>query len=240
MTAAMRGAKRRWMVSAAGAALLTALCLLLIRVPAEPRPNAPDERPRPPILVNPGSQDELAMNDLTPLFLPTRYNAGPAAMAAPRPGRGLLDRDAVRLKFNEDDPALPMPPAARVPATAADVLADTPGPLAFGMGRTDFAVRAAAPHEAYVDVFAIDTGERVFAHTLAIDAHPPAAGHGNTGWTPLVFSAAVDPAGLVGPLTLVTSSGVEEVDNYFRNYLARTFRLGDRLSPGFYRVVVGP
>jgi hypothetical protein len=54
------------------------------------------------------------------------------------------------------------------------------------------------------------------------------------------FVAAVDPAGLVGPLVPTVRSGVEEVDNFFQNYLARTLRVGERLAPGFYRICVGP
>jgi hypothetical protein len=59
-------------------------------------------------------------------------------------------------------------------------------------------------------------------------------------WAPLEFLATVEAAGLVAPLTLTGRSGVDEVDAFFRNYLVRTFRLGERLPPGFYRITVSP
>jgi hypothetical protein len=54
------------------------------------------------------------------------------------------------------------------------------------------------------------------------------------------FMAAVDASGLVGPLVLTVHSDVAEVDAYFGRYLAETFRIGQRLEPGFYRICVGP
>ena len=47
-------------------------------------------------------------------------------------------------------------------------------------------------------------------------------------------------AGLAGPLVVTESSRVEEVDAHFRRQLRQVFRLGERLAPGVYRVVVGP
>jgi len=44
----------------------------------------------------------------------------------------------------------------------------------------------------------------------------------------------------VGDLVLTSSSDSEEVDSFFRSYLVKTFRLGERLNPGRYRILVGP
>jgi hypothetical protein len=54
------------------------------------------------------------------------------------------------------------------------------------------------------------------------------------------FMAAVDPAGLVGPLVLTVHSNVAEVDAYFARFLSEELRVGQRLEPGFYRICVGP
>jgi hypothetical protein len=70
----------------------------------------------------------------------------------------------------------------------------------------------------------------------AITGAPPGKG----GWAPVEFVARVDAAGLVGPLVVTERSGLEEVDVFFANYLARTLRVGERLAPGFYRICVGP
>jgi hypothetical protein len=52
--------------------------------------------------------------------------------------------------------------------------------------------------------------------------------------------AAVDAAGLVAPAAITRRSGFEDVDSYFQNFLVQTLRVGERLSPGFYRISVGP
>ena len=54
------------------------------------------------------------------------------------------------------------------------------------------------------------------------------------------FIAAVDTAGLVGPLVPTVRSTDADVDDYFGRYLAETLRVGQRLAPGFYRISVGP
>lgn len=54
------------------------------------------------------------------------------------------------------------------------------------------------------------------------------------------FLAVVSSAGLIADPVLVNGSGWEEVDNFFRSYLVKSFRLGERLNPGRYRVLVGP
>jgi hypothetical protein len=58
------------------------------------------------------------------------------------------------------------------------------------------------------------------------------------------FLILVSNAGIVGEPVLMTGSRWEEVDEevdaFFRSYLVKTFRLGERLSPGRYRVLVGP
>jgi hypothetical protein len=76
----------------------------------------------------------------------------------------------------------------------------------------------------------------VLAETLPAEVAPPTT----KAWQPMEFLAAVDPAGLVGPLVITEDSRVEEVNTYFRKYLAQTYRIGERLPPGFYRIIVGP
>jgi hypothetical protein len=238
MAPSASGSKSRWLISAAAAALGLALLLALFRVPtAAP---SPSRRSGPPIILKPGRTDELALRDLTPLFLPTPYNAAPSELTQPQPGSSYFDRDAVKLKFSDADPGLQLPAPFHAPAAPIDALAHSPGPLAAGIGRTNAAITPLPTRGAYVEVFAAATGESVLAQALGVNARPTEAGHEVQGWKPMEFIASVDPVGLVGPVWVTSSSGVEDVDNFFRNYLARTFRLGDRLTPGFYRIVVGP
>lgn len=236
--AATAGTKRRWAIATAGAAAGVLALVALFRPPTiAPLPVM--NPGKPPVTLNPGRPDELAMQDLSPLFLPTPYNTAPETVEAREPGASFSDPQP-KWKFSEENPALPMPAPVRVPERPADVVAESAGPLAFGIGRTNRAVAPAPAHGAYVEVFADESGGRVLAQTLPPSARPGGEARETTGWHPLEFVAAVDAMGVVGPVTLTASSGAEEVDDFFRTYLVRTFRMGDRLSPGFYRVVIGP
>jgi hypothetical protein len=59
-------------------------------------------------------------------------------------------------------------------------------------------------------------------------------------FAPLEFIVVVSSTGLVGDPVLAAGSGWEDVDAFFRAYLVKTFRVGQRLVPGSYRVVIGP
>ena len=59
-------------------------------------------------------------------------------------------------------------------------------------------------------------------------------------WQPMEFIAAVDPAGLVGPLVPTARSGVDEVDAYFGRYLADTPEGGPEACAGLLPHRRGP
>jgi len=63
---------------------------------------------------------------------------------------------------------------------------------------------------------------------------------GQLEWQPAEFLVCVTAEGLLGRPVETVSSDVEDVDAFFRDYLTNTLRLGERLPPGMYRVVVGP
>jgi hypothetical protein len=225
-----------------GAAVVTAGFLVLVRAPKPTMIAQLGPRTgKPPIALSPGHLDELAMRDLAPLFLPTRHNAAPTPLVPHEPGAAYFEKDpGVHTLFDPDNPGLHMPPPVSPPQTPVEALTNVPPPLAQGLGRTDLAVTPLPANGGHLDVFSSATHASLLGVTLGADALAPLAGRETLGWKPLEFLAVVDATGLVGPLTLTSTSGVEEVDNHFRNYLAATFRIGDRLPPGFYRIVVGP
>jgi hypothetical protein len=83
----------------------------------------------------------------------------------------------------------------------------------------------------------VGTGRLVRVPNLAGDVALPA---GQTEWQPAEFLVCVTAEGLLGRPVETVSSDVEDVDVFFRDYIEKTLRLGERLSPGMYRVVVGP
>ncbi len=235
------GAKRRWLISAAVAVLAMVIVLPLFRAPRISSFTTPAKKPVPPIRLIPGRPDELDLRDLAPLFLPTKYNARPTELHAREPGSSYFYRDEVHLVFADVNPALKIRSSVAVPKSPIETLADTPDPLALGIGRTNADIEPMPANGSHLDVYSGEGARSVLSVVLPVDAEPTSlAKSANLDWHPLELEAAVDATGLVGPLLITSSSGVEDVDSHYRNYLVRVFRIGDRLPPGFYRIVIGP
>jgi hypothetical protein len=212
--------------------------------------------------------DEATLLDPTPLFQPTRWNTARKNVIPPEPGGtfqsyrvppklGFADTELKLGRVEPADPqvkgstalrtSLELPPPVTVPEKPADTLASMmPGALALGFGRTDRPVMMLPVYGAVVDIVAMGTGRpglppEAMAHVqaLAAGAKPPKPPSGRE-WDALEFLAVVNAAGLASPLTITKRSGVEEVDSYFQNFLVKTLRVGERLTPGFYRISVGP
>ncbi|MFZ9747538.1 MAG: hypothetical protein ACO3G4_12995 [Opitutaceae bacterium] len=240
---------RRWLPAAIAGVVVVAAGLLLIRgldpVPAR----GPAVAPAPVRLARSAEadgflRDEASIRDLRPLFLPTPVNA-----RAPEPrreaGRSLLDEDPVRLTYGEGEAGLlpQLPPVATLGGRAVEraearltLEPDGTAVAPVGFGRAEPRVVPEAARGGLLEVIAAGTGERVLAMELPEALAPPAG----KPWEPLELVAIVDVAGLAGPLVVTESSRVEEVDVHFRRQLRQVFRLGERLAPGVYRVVVGP
>lgn len=242
----MKGTATRshWGWGTAGAVVVVAALPVLFRAPHAAAPAAPPREIKVRLDSNPALRDEAAIFDPTPLFLPTKLNAAPRPLDLPPPGAAFPDYQP-RLGFAEmelklDALALPAPigvPPRPQTAPGAVLALPAPGALGLGFGRTDAAVTELKPRGGFVEITAAGDGRRLLSQPLPEAVRPPG---GDKPWQPLEFVAAVDAAGLVGPPVPTVRSGVEEVDTYFQNYLARTLRVGERLPPGFYRICVGP
>ena len=253
MHATSAGDRVRWVVAAGSAVVVLGALLALFRFPAIPTVTSP--RPSS-ILAAPQVQiaksatgdavltEELALRDMRPLFLPTERNV---TVREPRrePGRTFLADDTLKLSFGDADLDVDagLPPVATIngkraqEAASLDAVGRDAGDAALhGFGRAAATVEAVRPRGAAIDVVAVASGHEVLSAQLAVEARPP----GNKPWEPLELLAAVDAAGLIAPLVVTSSSRVDEVDAYFRNFLARGYRIGDRLPPGFYRITVSP
>lgn len=238
---------RRWAASFAATVVLVAMVFVLLRVPRVPTivetHGTAEKVPSAAVEVAPlgGSdrtlEEATVMHDQTPLFLPTERNVALKPLAPIEAGGSLLARDLDKLSFGPRELTLTIPTPTAIPANPIDAVltGGAPAPL-HGFGRVDTPVLPLPARGAWVEVFSMRDNARVLAHALPITARPPV----EKAWRPMEFAAAVEPAGLVGSLTLTERSDVEEVERYFRIYLAQTFRIGERLPPGFYRIVVGP
>ena len=226
--------RRRWVVAIGTGLVVTVLLGALARVPPAPAARPPAARPTI-VLAPPDAlrREETSLRDPAPLFLPTPWNSRPAA---PQPDPGVAFKSyPPEPRFSPESLAIRLP--SKVPASPAEALvADPPGNALLGLGRTDAPVPVLAARGAYVEIAVAGTGNPVFSGILE-GAHPP---DGGAFWLPLEFIAAVDAEGLVGPLALAKPSNLDDINRYFADYLSGTFRVGERLAPGFYRIWVGP
>lgn len=230
------GYGRLWLGMLLAGVIVLSWVAFHIRLPdRNPRiADAPSARPSVG-LVDPVVIRGTMLRDPTPLFLPTEFNSSRKDYVPKEPG-GTFAGFQARLTFREAALELHLPPPVALPGSPADALVgDPPGAPFMGFGRTDISVEHVVPRGAYVEIMEAGTGRSVLSRPVA-DAHPPEA----VPWKPMEFMAAVDASGLVGPLVLTVHSDVAEVDAYFGRYLAETFRIGQRLEPGFYRICVGP
>ncbi len=228
---------------------MVSLLLLLFRVPPPTTLQPPE--PAAGLAVadvrdsNAALREATRIHDLAPLFLPTELNAKLKDVPRPEPGRGVFDVEPTRLSFPESGLRL----GAALPAVVAlngtpmgtatpldALLADGADSSLAGFGREKREVVPLPPRGGFLEVVAAGNGERVLAEVLPVEAAPAT----QKLWQPPQFLALVDPAGLVGPLRLTEGSRVEEVDRHFQDYLMHTYRLGERLGPGFYRITIGP
>lgn len=239
-----------WVLSAAGGfAALAGFVWLLTAPPPKPAAAGSSTAPVAVEMARPGGgdgvlQDEAVLRDPRPLFLPTRLNA---SLPEPRreAGKALFELDRVANDPGESETAIvrDLPPVATLngksasAAVAADALSTSQGEVGVtGIGRGARAIEPLAARGGFVQVVSTSTGATVFAESLALSLSPA----GVKAWEPLELLALVDAGGLAVPLVLLNSSTVDEVDAHFRRILSDVFRIGDRLPPGFFRLVVGP
>ena len=238
MTAA--AGRNRWLTAAVGAVVVLAGVALLFRSPTDLRlgPGTPPAQPIAAVKLVNLKRNEAALTDPTPLFLPTQWNAGQNALPANarrEPGSAFQGFPA-KLQFAETELSLNFPAQVAVPGRTVDALGTgNQAQMFLGLETANGKVTQLYVRKAFVEILAADNGERIMAQPL-VDANPP----GGSGWQPMEFLVAVDAMGLVGPPILTESSRVGSVDGYFKNYLAKTLRVGERLPPGFYRISIGP
>lgn len=179
-------------------------------------------------------QERAELLDPTPMFLPTERNAGQTGLPGrlvPRPGQVFADF-APRLSVGEANLPNYGADSAEVPEGLTDVMAKSNEAPFAGLGEGTVRPQQVAQRTAFVEIKNMK-GNNLLTQAVTTPLPRP-------DFAPLEFLATVSAAGLVGDPQLVASSGAEDVDVFFRDHLAKALRIGERLGPGVYRIVVGP
>lgn len=236
--------KRRVWVGLAFAALVTAGWVVWTR--STPPAAAPVATVAPrPFLRLTGSQggttdqilrERADLLDPTPLFFPTSWNYGqqelPLRLRRP-PEQVFGSFDS---KFTVDDQNLKTygRESARAPEKLADVLAQgNEAPFA-GLGHIDVAREPLPERVGFLEVRSF-AGDKILVQQALTGLSLP-----RLDFAPLEFVIAVGSSGVIGNPILASGSGWEDVDAFFLAYVVKIFRVGERLGPGSYRVLVGP
>ena len=181
-------------------------------------------------------QERAEYFDPTPLFFPTEHNFGqnqPPESARREPGQ-VFESFEPKLNYSEKIMLTYGQETVAIPERLAEVVAQgNEAPFA-GYGRSDVPRTPLAARSAFMEINALQGGKTIVAQALQQLQVPRA------DFVPMEFLVLVGSAGLIGDPVLVAGSGWEDVDGFFRDYLVRSFRLGERVSPGRYRVVIGP
>jgi hypothetical protein len=225
-----------------GAIAVVLVFLMLFRAPVEP----PEKRGsavikgRAPVAAAPQvgfrrvAPEEAALVDPTPLFLPTSWNTAQKEVALPKVGGAFADYPA-RFTYDEMESRSLAPKKDSAVDVSGALALNSPGVALLGIGRSSVDLPTQSRRSAFYEVTSAAGGRVVLAEALA-SAKPPGAG----AWEPIEFLALVNAAGLSTPLVPTVRSKREEVDAYFASYLTQQVRIGAKLSPGVYRIWVGP
>ena len=248
---AMAAPKQRhwaqWVWLAAGAAVAVRVAFIFWgrEAPAVPPPPS-HTRPRVTVVAENGRgggplvKEQMELFDQQPLSMPTPWNAGSVGLPAElrrQPGE-VFGMYEPHLAYAPERLEPVFAPSGVAPASGRDGLR-TIGAMAGGwdgLGRVDRPVPQLVERDAAVEVRRFSDGQAQVVLREPLQGLPAAVSAHD--WPPVEYSVTVAPEGLLGVPTLTVGSGVEVVDAFFGGYLAREFRLGERLPPGFYRVCI--
>lgn len=178
-------------------------------------------------------RERAELLDPTPLFFPTEWNYSVQRLDSLKQPGQVFGSFEPKLTVAEQSMAPFRMEGTPVPEKLSDVLSQGSEASFDGMGQIDRQRSTLPVRAGYVEVRDIESGNVIIKQSLT-GISPP-----REDFAPVEFLVTVSSAGMVGDPVLTTSSEGEDVDNFFRDYLVRSYRLGERLLPGRYRVLVG-
>jgi len=183
-------------------------------------------------------EEQAEYFDPTPLFLPTRrnYQQGelPAGLVKP-PGQVFREFEP---KLNFVESSLPEYGATSEAGENNDlpeVLARGNDAPFSGFGTIDRPSHPLDRRGAHIEIKALKGGLLSISEPVN-EAELPQADY----YTPVEFIVAVARAGLIGEPVMIKTSGKDEIDGKLKDYLVNVYRIGQRLEPGKYLVLIGP
>lgn len=176
------------------------------------------------------------LRDTTPLYLPTRWNAGyetRIGALARRPGDVF---PAYSPELSLENVEIGEPRTAEPPPTPMDaVLHFDFTPFRAFRGAPPSSIPELPQRTVYFQVVSAKTGQVVFS----VERRDPLPAE-NQLWAPAVFGVHITELGVAGPPILLASSGIEEVDTSLSARIRENIFTARLPGPGYYRVIAGP
>ena len=226
--------KLRWLAAGVATTIIGFGLLFWFEVPSASTDHAAGSSPLETLLVQRVVADEAALLDKTPLFLPTSWNTSIKDVSLPATGGVFADFPSA-FAFKEGDHSFGVLRADQEGFNGAILNVEGPNSAFLSFGQKAQNLQVTRRAVGYLEVYSAKDGIAVILEALTLDLPS-----GTINWSPIELMAVVSAAGLVGPPISITRSGLEEVDLYFADFLVKVFRIGEKLSPGVYRIVVGP
>ncbi len=173
--------------------------------------------------------------DPAPLFIPTSRNYGQGQLPVrlvKQPGQ-VFTSFGSKLIFADGGLSNYGTENLATTESVIDILGRTNGAPFAGMGEAGIVRELVYERMAFMQIKRLGDGE--LRNITLSDVLLPRA-----DFAPLEFIVAVGPAGITGGPLLSLGSGRDEIDIFFRDYLAKTYRIGSVLAPGRYRITIGP
>lgn len=232
-----------WIGVSAVAACLVVAVTAWLQIP-DVTPRSEHEAPMPVLVlsrVDDGAVSDVALAeqltayDPTPLFLPSEMSSSASLVLGESDDRFVSPFKPITPTLTKTGPLVfssttPLPKNA-VAGLGLTERADAP----LAIGRADHEVAPLPARLARVEALDPRSGRTVLAFDLEPSPQAPAQ-----GWQPLELVGAVSEAATIGDLVVTVSSGVGEVDDFYREHLKETARIGALLPRGFYLFRVGP
>jgi hypothetical protein len=232
----MIGERSLWILSLLGAMGLAGLTIILFRAPSSEQKSGQLSKASVAsgVALKRVVSEDAVLLDKTPLFLPTDLNTAEKDVSLPKTG-GIFSDFPPIFAYSEFDVGFGgMRASENVVVNNALELASG-APLALGFGRLFDQATGINPQRFYLDILSAKDGAQISQEVLL--SNPPRT---DAIWRPIEFMALIGTVGLEAPLIQIARSGSDEIDAYFSDFLARKLKRGANLSPGTYRLIVGP
>ncbi|MCF3650703.1 hypothetical protein [Synoicihabitans lomoniglobus] len=180
---------------------------------------------------------EFALQDPTPLFLPTEWNSGrvDASMTSEQSPGTSFGSIEPKFVYPTDNNRLEVPDVVKLPTSAIEILDSLDHPIAVAeLARQDATVKTLPRRFAALEVQRLRDGKVV----LSVEIEEGSSLPGRI--VPIELLFMVERAGLVGAPTVIGVAEDTVVDLEVVSEVLKSARLGAVLGPGIYRILLGP